>query len=128
MRWILRLFSFKGRIGRRTLFHIDMCCLGFLFALSILASIFPDAPSKLPELHGLLEVALVILLLIIWPVLPTWISTAAHVKRAHDVGVSGFRWWLISLIPIFGWLYSFTFYFRRGDPLPNNYGDTENPD
>jgi len=97
------LFSFDGRIGRKTywLYHL------FVLSLSLL-TYFHREDLPIP------------ILLIVLPLF-TWTGLAMAVKRWHDRGKSG--WWvLIGLIPIVGALWSLIeLGFLEGTPGPNEY-------
>ena len=83
------LFSFRGRIGRKTYWMFFMSMFIAFFALAFVVSFL-----------GLDESTLTIVIVVAYiPVI--WMSLAVQVKRWHDRDKSG--WWvLIALIPIVG--------------------------
>jgi uncharacterized membrane protein YhaH (DUF805 family) len=120
MSWGQILFSFEGRVGRKTywMFLIVVLVLfGLIGAVaggSAASATDPDAAaaaaSKMATLMGVCS------LIIIWP------SLAIAVKRWHDVDKSG--WWvLVGLVPAVGGLIALVFNgFIAGTPGPNQYG------
>ena len=83
------LFSFRGRIGRKTYWMFFLGMFIAFFALAFVVSFL-----------GLDESTLTIVIVVAYiPVI--WMSLAVQVKRWHDRDKSG--WWvLIALIPIVG--------------------------
>jgi len=81
------LFSFRGRIGRKTYWMFFLGMFIAFFALAFVVSFL-----------GLDENTLTIVIVVAYiPVI--WMSLAVQVKRWHDRDKSG--WWvLIALIPI----------------------------
>lgn len=108
-RWML--FSFSGRIPRRTIWGVSIGMIVALYALLFLA---------LAIRQGLrLNVAVIV------PpayVLFMWISLAAQAKRWHDRDKSG--WWsLIAFVPFIGPLWIFIeLGWLRGTIGPNRFG------
>ena len=49
-------------------------------------------------------------------------GVAVGVRRLHDIGKSGW-WWLLWLLPIFGWIVLIVWACRKGDESINQYGD-----
>ena len=88
------LFSFKGRIGRKTYW---MFFLAFMVVLFLLVGVF--------SAMGLNENIMAVVMLVLY-IPAIWMSLAVQVKRWHDRDKSG--WWvLISFIPIIGPLWAF---------------------
>jgi len=120
MSWGQILFSFEGRVGRKTywLYVVALLVLfGILFAImggSAMSSGDPDAAAAAAGKFG--SVVGIFGLLTIWP------SLAVQVKRWHDVDKSG--WWvLISFVPAVGGLIALVFNgFIAGTPGPNQFG------
>ncbi len=103
---IAKLFSFSGRIGRRSFWLSALVVLGISIVVAILYSI-----NK-----GVGIVAYIPLM---------WVSLATSIKRWHDRGKSG-AWVLISLIPVIGTIWAFVETgFLVGQPMPNAYGTPE---
>ena len=83
------LFSFNGRIGRKTYW---MFMLGFFIAIFILVFVL--------SLLGVSESTLTAAMVIVY-IPAIWMSLAIQVKRWHDRDKSG--WWvLIAIVPIIG--------------------------
>ena len=104
------LFSFQGRIGRKTYWLSLLGMMAALFAAVIVLSV-----AGVGE-----DVLSIIVLLIYIPII--WMSLAVQVKRWHDRNKSG--WWvLITLIPIIGSLWALIENgFLAGDDSQNNFG------
>ena len=103
---IAKLFTFSGRIGRRSFWLCALVVLGISIVVAILYSI-----NK-----GVGIVAYLPLM---------WVSLAASVKRWHDRGKSG-AWVLISLIPVIGSIWSLVETgFLPGQIANNAYGSPE---
>ncbi|MDH4289059.1 MAG: DUF805 domain-containing protein [Aquincola sp.] len=103
------LFSFDGRIGRRTWWLWGVAAL---LGLGLYATV-------LLRVAGLSAATTetTVNVLLLWPAL------ALSVKRWHDRDKSG--WWvLVALIPFIGWLWMLIENgVRRGTVGPNRYGD-----
>lgn len=91
----MELFSFKGRVRRRTYWFVSI-------AVGLVLSIFEHISETQPLLYLLISI----------PCL--WISLANCAKRCHDLGHNG--WW--QLIPF----YSIWLAFQDGIPGENEYG------
>jgi uncharacterized membrane protein YhaH (DUF805 family) len=114
------LFSFEGRIGRKTYWLSSLCLLPLSFPLSLMYWRRQNLPQQdLP----------VPILIILFPLI-VWIGLALAVKRWHDRGKPG-SWVFIGLIPIFGPLWAFIeLGFLKGTPGLNEYdlfGRTPSP-
>jgi uncharacterized membrane protein YhaH (DUF805 family) len=109
------LFSFRGRIPRRTFW---LATLATFLTLAIPAV----GVAAVIKLNEVTEIIGSILLLVLFAVL-LWVSLAIRVKRWHDHNKAG--WWvLIGLIPYLGGLISFVMLgCVRGTTGPNTYGD-----
>ena len=99
----MKLFSFKGRIRRRTYWVISIIYSFLVFG-------FEEATA-----NGFEDGGVLIFLLIIIPAI--WIMLATNVKRCHDLGHNG--WWM--LIPF----YTIWMAFQDSQPGENEYG--QNP-
>lgn len=104
------LFSFKGRVGRKTYW---MFFLGFMAVLFLLVFVM--------SMIGLSETTLSIVTLVLY-IPAIWMSLSVQVKRWHDRDKSG--WWvLISFIPIIGPLWALVENgFLAGDEGENRFG------
>ncbi len=101
------LFSFRGRIGR-----------GAFWLVLIATQLVWPAYMLLQSRNGLTQFVGAIYLLA-----AVWMYLAAHVKRWHDRGKSGWMV-LINLVPVAGVIWTIIeLGFFRGAPGPNRYGD-----
>ena len=103
--------TFKGRAPRAefwffTLFNI---LVGFIAGL---IDGFIRVAGHAPDWHVFDSIASLVFLL------P---SIAVQVRRLHDTGRSGW-WWLLSLIPLIGWLILLIWDCTPGATGPNQYG------
>jgi uncharacterized membrane protein YhaH (DUF805 family) len=108
------LFSFKGRIGRKTYWLT-------LLGIMIVYAVFVMTLSAFG--NGLGDSGPVVLgLFVIFYIPFLWICFAVPIKRWHDRNKSG--WWvLISLVPIIGAIWAFIENgCLAGDEGANNYG------
>ena len=114
-------FSFTGRLNRKAYWlkgvvlmsmiglgvQVFTVLLGFLIGSSVLG--------------GVLGASAVLIVLLPLLVFNFWVSLAISVKRAHDLGHSG--WWLLLfLVPIYNLWMAVVVGFFRGTPGPNEYG------
>lgn len=90
----MKLFSFKGRMRRRTFWIIML----IICAIEEELMTSTDAAT-----YGILIVPI------------AWVSLASWTKRCHDCDYNG--WWMF--VPLF----NFIFLFKKGDEGPNRYGD-----
>jgi uncharacterized membrane protein YhaH (DUF805 family) len=105
------LFSFRGRVGRRTWWLWGVLALigGGLIGLALLRIAgVPALPAER-----------IVNLALLWPAL------AVSVKRWHDRDKSA--WWLlVNLVPVIGQLWAIVENgFLAGTPGPNRYGPPE---
>lgn len=111
---IARLFSFSGRISRRSFWLSSLVILGLSLGLALVALV-------LGSVNEVLGVAAYWVATI--PM--TWVGLATSVKRWHDRGKSG-KWVLISFVPIIGGIWAFVETgFLAGEPGVNAYGAPE---
>ncbi len=96
----MKLFSFNGRIRRRTYWIISIIYSFIMVALE-------EATA-----NGFDEGGLIVYFLILIPA--CWIMIATYAKRCHDLGHSG--WWM--LIPF----YTLWLAFQDSQPGDNEYG------
>jgi uncharacterized membrane protein YhaH (DUF805 family) len=106
MNWTWFLFSFKGRINRKSywIFHL------FIFLGGMILGLFARSPEDVDRLQ------LMFMIWIFWP------SLAVQAKRWHDRNKSA--WWiLINFIPIAGPIWALIENgFLPGTPGPNRFG------
>jgi uncharacterized membrane protein YhaH (DUF805 family) len=116
--WKQILFSFQGRIPRRTYWIVALIQIPIGIVYGIIAGLvvgFLRGPEINREQMRLLLIPLY--------VFSVWVGLAVSVKRCHDRDKSG--WFvLIGLIPFIGaiWLL-IELGFLRGTLGPNEYGD-----
>jgi len=108
MNWREFLFSFQGRLSRRSYWLFVLLTLPFLAIAMLIDRGSGNAPLEGP--------GALLALLLLWP------SLAVQVKRWHDRDKSG--WWvLITFIPIIGDLWSLVENgFLRGTAGSNRFG------
>jgi uncharacterized membrane protein YhaH (DUF805 family) len=111
------LFSFKGRIGRKTYW---LSLLGTMLIYAVFVGIFTAMTGGKAEPSGIIMVFFALLYI---PLI--WICLAIPIKRWHDRNKSG--WWiLIGFVPIIGAIWSFVENgCLSGDEGPNNYGPVQ---
>lgn len=111
--WMHTLFSFEGRIPRRTYWACIGIWIGLFFAVMFIAG-FIGAMVKNESFAGILIVLLMI------PYM--WSVIALQVKRWHDRGKSGFMIF-VNLIPLVGGIWAFVECgCLRGTEGNNEYG------
>ena len=105
------LFSFKGRIPRKTYWYSVLGMILASFVLMFLVAL----------LTGGNESAISVIMLILYIPL-IWISLAIQVKRWHDRNKSG--WWvLIGFVPLIGPIWALIENgFLAGDETENRFG------
>ena len=108
--WVQILFSFKGRIPRKT-FWLSYIGIMLCFCVLMLTPIF---------IESLASFLLAIMLAMYIPVI--WIPLALSVNRWHDRDKSG--WWvLIGFVPLIGPIWTFVEVgCLAGTDGPNDYG------
>lgn len=109
------LFSFEGRIGRKTWWLATLALVGALVALQVVVLALGMASEALAMLG--------MLVFLVFCIGAIWAGLAIQVKRWHDLGKSG--WWvLINLVPVIGPLYALVMQgFVKGAEARNDYGD-----
>lgn len=108
------LFSFDGRIGRKTWWLTSLA----LMALAMVVPLVAVGLGFVSETLALVAmvVALPVLIAVIWATL------ALQAKRWHDHDKSGW-WFLINLVPMVGSLYAlYMLGFAKGAESHNKYG------
>ena len=113
-----RLFSFKGRVSRRTYWYSVAVHLT-IFAIFI-GLVLTFDPFKWVMVGGGV-------LYLMWLFATTWMGLALCAKRLHDCNMSG--WWqLLTLIPFLGLIWAVVqFGFLKGTNGLNRYGEDPNP-
>lgn len=104
-------FAYGGRIGR----------MGFLWAglLSTFIVVVAGVGATLLVPSNKVELAFWISLPL--ALLAVYIGFVAGVKRCHDLGKSGWWYWLVC-VPIVGLVFSLYLLFAKGTGQPNRYG------
>jgi uncharacterized membrane protein YhaH (DUF805 family) len=113
------LFSFDGRIGRKTWWLTTLALVGALIALQVVAIglAFVSETLAMIGMVALLVVAIG----------ATWAGLAIQAKRWHDLGKSGW-WFLINLVPVVGPLYALVMLgFIKGNDGRNAFGEDPVP-
>ena len=96
----------KGSFGNALLLGLAFYILGLLLATSELAMLFVTLQTV---------VSLV----------TTWIGTILTMRRLHDIGKSGWWYW-IALIPLIGTILRLIWMCRASDAAENQHGPTPN--
>jgi len=102
--WLL--FSFDGRITRTQLWSVWFCLLALMIPLYTIAILLSEDLFNLVVLLSLIPTA--------------WIGLALEVKRWHDLGKSGF-WFFIGLVPYIGGLIKLVMLGFFPSDGPNEY-------
>lgn len=107
------LFSFAGRIGRKTYWLTTLAIVAALLVVQVLAVVMASLSETMGMIGAIL--ALVVCLTLLVP------SFAVAAKRWHDLGKSG--WWtLLMFVPIAN-LYALVMVgFIKGEDGANDYG------
>jgi uncharacterized membrane protein YhaH (DUF805 family) len=113
------LFSFEGRIPRRTYWAVSLGVMAIFYVVVLIAASLLSA-SKAEGSEGASPIVLVVVLGLYIPLL--WITFALQGKRWHDRGKSAL-WVLINFVPIIGGIWSFVEVgCLRGTVGDNAYG------
>ena len=96
----------KGSFGNAVLLGIAFYILGLLLATPELAILF-------------------VALQTVVSLTTTWLGTILTMRRLHDIGKSGWWYW-IALIPLVGTILLLIWMFRASDATENQYGPTPN--
>lgn len=110
--FLAMLFSFDGRIPRRTYWAYYFILMGIVFGVMLLPILFLGEESPLTLIvMGVVYIAMI------------WSSLALQCKRWHDRDKSGW-WFLIGLVPLIGGIWSFIEVgCLRGTMGLNDYGE-----
>jgi uncharacterized membrane protein YhaH (DUF805 family) len=113
------LFSFDGRIGRKTFWLTTLALMAVLAVVQVVAI----GLAFVSEILGM--IGMVALLVVAIGVL--WAALAVQAKRWHDLDKSG--WWiLINLVPVVGGLYALVMTgFVKGSEGSNQFGEDPVP-
>jgi uncharacterized membrane protein YhaH (DUF805 family) len=99
-------FEFKGRASRSEYWYFIL----FSFLANMLANAIEAMAPADGALVGLVSLAL------FFP------SLAVLFRRLHDTDRSGW-WWLLSFVPLIGWIVLIVFNVTKGTAGPNRFGD-----
>ncbi|OEJ65371.1 DUF805 domain-containing protein [Magnetovibrio blakemorei] len=120
LKWVW--FSYSGRLNRKAYWLKGFVLMSIianvvqLFAL--LVGMMFDGGSGIGAMVGGIGLLIVTIPMIVFNV---WVGTAVAVKRAHDLGHSG--WWLLLfIVPFYNIWMAIMMAFFRGTPGPNNFG------
>ncbi len=113
------LFSFDGRIGRKTWWLTSLALMAVALVVQLVALALGFVSETLAMVA--MVAAIVVLIAVIWA------SLALQAKRWHDHDKSGW-WFLINLVPVVGGLYAlYMLGFVKGAETRNQYGDDPVP-
>ncbi len=121
MDWKKFLFSFDGRVGRKTYWLFLVAVLVIFMGIQF-AALGPMIAAAAADPEAAANMSFPVWIWIIFiPMM--WMSLAVQAKRWHDVDKSA--WWiLIGLVPFVGGLIALVFNgFIAGTPGPNRFGE-----
>lgn len=119
LKWVW--FSFSSRLNRKAYWLkgfvlMSLIGLGVQLFAALVGLLFGAS-----GLSGMFGVAIALVVILPLVVFNFWVGLALAVKRAHDLGHSG--WWLLwFLVPIYNIWIGIKVAFFRGTPGPNDYG------
>jgi uncharacterized membrane protein YhaH (DUF805 family) len=118
--WVLRpwrqMFDFRGRATRREYWFFLVQLYAALMILGVVAASAMVRILQRPITRDMLSVPLLILsLLLLIPYL------SASIRRIHDHDKTGWLF-LLSLVPVAGWIFFLIMMLTPGTQGPNNYG------
>jgi uncharacterized membrane protein YhaH (DUF805 family) len=127
MDWYLKVLrnyvTFTGRARRKEFWMFTLFHFLFLFLLIFLLIYSTDNFFNDDYYSESEEPNLIIALLLIFYVLGTFLpSVAVTVRRLHDIGKSGF-WYFISLVPYIGSFVLLILTCMDSQPRPNQWGE-----
>jgi len=119
LKWVW--FSFSGRLNRKAYWLKGVVLMSIIgFGVQIFG-VFVGMVAGASALGGILGISALLIVILPLLVFNFWVSLAISVKRAHDLGHSG--WWLLLfLVPIYNLWIAIKVAFFRGTPGPNDYG------
>ena len=103
-------FSLSGRVSRSEYWFWVLG--GIIFQLTMVIGSIVLAVMEVPVLPGLMILA---------PILLVPGSITLVVRRLHDVGMSGWMWF-VALVPVIGAIYLIYLFVQEGDFGENAYG------
>ena len=103
-------FKLSGRASRSEYWYWVLG--GFIFQMVMLVGSIVLAIVEIPVLPALMILA---------PILLVPGSITLVVRRLHDVGMSGWMWF-VALVPVVGALYLIYLFVQEGDAGENTYG------
>lgn len=120
LKWVW--FSFSGRLNRKAYWLKGIVLMSIIAnavqVFALLVGMLFDAGSGIGAMVGGIGLLIVTIPLIVFNV---WVGAAVAVKRAHDLGHSG--WWLLLfIVPFYNIWMAILMAFFRGTPGPNNFG------
>lgn len=112
--------DFSGRARRREFWIFTLANMAIMFALLVIDLIIGgtnDNGNGAPSL----TTALILLLLFLFYLAIVIPSVAVQVRRLHDIGKSGW-WWFIQWVPIIGGIWLFILFLSESQPGSNQWG------
>ena len=103
-------FSLSGRASRSEYWFWVLG--GIIFQMTMFIGSIVLVVMDIPVLPGLMMVA---------PILLVPASITLVVRRLHDVGMSGWMWF-VALVPVIGAIYLIYLFVQEGDMEENAYG------
>jgi|GEM_PF-476947 len=119
LKWVW--FSFSGRLNRKAYWLKGFVLMSMIGLGVQLFGVLVGLMFGATGLGGMFGVAIALVVILPLLVFNFWVSLALVVKRAHDLGHSG--WWLLLfLVPIYNLWMAIVVGFFRGSPGPNDFG------
>jgi len=121
IKYLLELFTYKGRIGR---WRLALNCLGsfigmyLIFYIILMALVVIWREASVPMAKNENFMLFIELMHIIW----AWAVIFSLIKRAHDLGYPGPALLLLA-IPFLGIVVLLIILFKKGTTGPNQYGE-----
>lgn len=119
LKWVW--FSFSGRLNRKAYWLKGFVLVGMVGLAVQVFAVLAGLLAGTSDLGAILGTSALLVVALPMMVFNFWVGLAISVKRAHDLGHSG--WWLLFfLVPIYNLWIAIVMGFFRGTPGPNAYG------
>jgi uncharacterized membrane protein YhaH (DUF805 family) len=121
---ILKLFGFKGRIGRGMWWLAQLVAIPIIYlgGASLVLGLVAAGPAQTAQELNLAWGGSMVLILIATIIIGVWINFSSTIQRYHDRGKSGF-WSLMLFVPFIGFiLVIIECGFCSGDDGHNKWG------
>ncbi len=120
LKWVW--FSFSGRLNRKAYWLKGVVLMSIIAngvqVFALLVGMMSGGDGGMGAMVAGIGLLIVVMPLIVFNI---WVGLAVGVKRAHDLGHSG--WWLLLfIVPFYNIWMAIKIAFFRGTPGPNDYG------